>query len=363
MHLHLFDRRTWIFRQTKRAFYYLRKLAALRIVKIAVLAALLILLSPFVLFLILHPKVQPNINYGVTFSNRYATQLGLNWKKTYLEILDDLGAKNLRLAVYWDEVEKQPGVYDFTNIKWQLDEAKKRNLPVILVTGRKVIRYPECYEPAWWGALKSEQAKNNALYEFIRQTIVKLRSYPNIRMWQIENEPFFPFGDCALQIKWNVLKHEIEIVRSLDTRPILTQDSGEGGLWYPTYKLGDYLGISMYRRIWFDFWGLFLRRPIYFQYPLAHWTYKIKADLLRVPYDKMIVTELQGEPWGPKISSQLSTKEKNKTMSRNQFIDTINYAQKAGFKNLYFWGAEWWYFEKQNRDEPYYWDTAKALFN
>ena len=33
--------------------------------------------------------MQKDINYGVTFSNRYAEDLGLDWRETYLAILDD----------------------------------------------------------------------------------------------------------------------------------------------------------------------------------------------------------------------------------------------------------------------------------
>lgn len=61
------------------------------------------------------------------------------------------------------------------------------------------------------------------------------------------------------------------------------------------------------------------------------------------------------------INSQLSQEESDKTMSRVDFISTINYAQKSGFKNLYLWGAEWWYFMKLNGNS-YYWETAKELF-
>lgn len=361
--MRLFDRRRWVFRQTEKALFLCGKLFSLRIVKLFLVAFFIISLSPFILFYFLRPKAQSKLSYGVTFSNKYAVQLGLNWQETYLAILDDLQVKNLRLVAYWDEIEPQRDFYDFGIIKWQLNEARKRGIPVILITGRKVVRYPECYEPAWWEAIAERKERNEELYEFVEKTILELADYENIVMWQIENEPFFPFGECALDISWSELKREIEIVKSLDTRPVLVQDSGEGGLWLPTYLTGDYLAISMYRRIWFDFWGLILGRSVYFQYPLAHWTYKVKGDLLGVPEGKIIVAELQAEPWGPKINSELSRAEKDKTMSRNQFIDTINYAQKTGFKDFYFWGAEWWYFEKEKLNEPFFWNTVKALFN
>lgn len=352
----------WV-RQPETIKYYLKKLLTFRTVKLTLLGLVGLFVGPLVAFFALRPAPADEIHYGVNFSNQYAEQLRLDWHQTYLSILDDLGVKRIRLVAYWDEIEAQRDIYDFSQIKWQLEEAQKRDVEVILVTGRKVLRYPECYEPAWWEALASQTEQEAEVYEFIHRTITELKEYGNIAMWQIENEPFFPFGECAFNIGWQTLKNEIALVHSLDSRPVLTQDSGEGGVWYPTYSLGDYLGISMYRRIWFDFWGLVFGRTIYFQYPLAHWTYKIKANLVHVPMEKIIVTELQAEPWGPRISSDLTVEEKSRTMSRELFIDTLNYAQKSGFTELYFWGAEWWYFEKEVLGEPFYWNTAKAVLN
>lgn len=353
----------WYTTQVRYAWYLIRRLASLRIVKIVIALLLFLVLSPLVVFVWLRPQTPEHINYGITFSNRYAQELGMDWQDTYLKILDDLGVKNLRLTVYWDEVEPERDVYDFEVIRWQLDQAQARNIPVILITGRKVVRWPECFEPQWWEAIGDVSTREAELYEFVKLTVMELQEYDNIVMWQVENEPFWPFGDCAGDIEWDVLQREVAIVRSLDDRPIIIQDSGEGGWWFPSYRSGDYLAISMYRRIWYDFWGLLLGRHVYFQYPLAHWTYKIKAELVGVPPERIIVTELQAEPWGPGINSSLTREEKNKTMSRTQFIDTLNYAQKTGFTDLYLWGAEWWLFEKETQNEPFYWDTAKALFN
>ena len=341
----------------------LKKLWAIKIVRIFLFIILTIFVTPVVFFLYAKPKPQQNINYGVNFSNKYAQELGQDWKDTYIKILDDLKVKNLRLVAYWDDIEKIRNVYDFSDIVWQLQEADKRGVNVIMTIGRKVPRYPECFEPQWWKDTKYEDLRNDELYEYVERAVRILGNHSSIKMWQIENEPFFPFGSC-IAIKKSVVAREVQIVRDLDkTRPILIQDSGEGGLWFPSYKLGDRLGISMYRKIWYDFWGLYFGKFTYFQYPLAHWTYKIKADLVRVPYQKVIVTELQAEPWGPVSNVSLSRDEKEKTMSRYDFISTIDYAQKAGFKDLYFWGAEWWLMEKEKFDNPFYWNTAKALFN
>ena len=348
--------------QMKKAEKLIGKLFSLKAVRVILWVILALITLFLALYFILKPKVQKNINYGVTFSNRYAEQMGLDWKKVYIETLDDLQVKNIRLVAYWDEIEQEKDIYDYSNIKWQLEEAEKRNVNVILALGRKVPRYPECFEPKWWNELPSDNVKEQELLEYVKQTVNELRGFGSIKMWQVENEPFWPFGECDNpEIKKETVSKEIEITRSLDKRPILVQDSGEGGLWKSTYEMGDYLGISMYRKIWYDFWGVFLGRFIYFQYPLAHWTYKIKANIVGVPVDKIIITELQGEPWGPGINSELTQEEKDQTMSKNHFISTIDYAQKSGFKDLYLWGVEWWYFEKQNGN-PFYWDVAKALF-
>ena len=320
-------------------------------------------IAPVIIFFFYRPKVQKDINYGITYSKKYAKQLGLDWQEVYLATLDDLGTENLRLIAYWDDIEVKRDIYDFTDIKWQLDEAEKRDLNVILAIGRKVPRYPECFEPTWWKDLENQKYKDVEVLEFIKVAIQELQGYESIKIWQVENEPFFKFGDCEPEISRELVLKEIEIVRTLDNRPILVQDSGEGGFWFPSFQAGDYLGISMYRKVWYDFWHIFLGNFIYFKYPLAHWTYKIKADMTLVPQEKIIVTELQAEPWGPAINNKLTQNEKDKTMSRHHFMDTISYAQKAGFKDYYFWGVEWWYWEKYFNNNPFFWDTAKALFS
>lgn len=358
----MFKKRSGIQKQFDKAWRLLKKFFSIRVIQILLLVLFILAIGPLVLFYFIRPKVQHNINYGVTFSKKYAEQMGLDWRSSYIQILDDLGAKNLRLVAYWDDSERDKDSYNFDDIKWQLNEAEKRNLNVILTVGRKVPRYPECFEPEWWKEMGDEDLKRAELLEYLKVAVNELKGYNAVKMWQVENEPFWPFGECEKTDK-ETLTQEIKLVRSIDSsRPIIIQDSGEGGLWFETYSFGDYLGISMYRKIWYNFWNIFLGNFIYFQYPLSHWSYKVKATLMGVPMDKIYVTELQAEPWGPGSNHLLDEEEKNKTMSKTDFISTLSYAQKAGFKDLYFWGVEWWLFEKDVHNNPYFWDTAKALF-
>ena len=137
-------------KQFKLATRLFKKLFGLHVVKVILVLILLVLLSPIVIYLIYKPKVQEDMSYGVTFSNRYATDLGLDWKEVYTAMLDELEVQNLRLVVYWDDVEKERDTYDFSDIMWQLDEAEKRDLNIILAIGRKVPRYPECFQPEYF---------------------------------------------------------------------------------------------------------------------------------------------------------------------------------------------------------------------
>ena len=348
-------------RQVIRSKRLLKKLFSINLIKYLLLIFLLLLIAPIILFFVLRPAPSNEIKYGFTFSNKYAEQMELDWKEVYNHAVYEMHPESIRLIAYWDDIEAEKDVYNFDDIKHQLDIAKEQNIDVILSMGRKVPRYPECFEPTWWKETENEDLRDQELFEYLKIATNELKDYDNIKIWQVENEPFWPFGECK-EIKKETVEKEIALVRSIDSRPILVQDSGEGGVWFPTYQMGDYLGISMYRKIWYDFWGVFLGNFIYFKYPLAHWTYKIKANLVKVPMEKIIITELQAEPWGPTISYKLSNEEKDKSMSRNDFMATMSYAQKSGFKDLYLWGVEWWYWEKYYNNNPFYWDTARALF-
>ncbi|HLD51093.1 hypothetical protein A3K34_01785 [candidate division WWE3 bacterium RIFOXYC1_FULL_40_10] len=328
---------------------------------IALVVALSLL--PMLFIVVMFPKPADNITYGVNFSSKYAKEIGLDWKKAYIQILDELKVKKLRVVAYWDEIEPKQGLRDFSDVKWQLEEARKRDAKVILAIGRKVPRFPECHEPKWWSSESEWGTKEDLLLAYISAGVTELKQFDNIEVWQVENEPHFPFGLCD-KVPSDLIQREIKVVRSIDNRPVITQDSGEGGFWVPSYKQADYLGISMYRKVWFDFWGLVSRdRLTYFKYPISHGYYKIKADLLGIPAKNIIITELQGEPWGSKETTKLTTSEKNETMSPKDFTDTLEYSRKSGFSQIYVWGAEWWFWEKEHNNNSFYWETAKHLFD
>ena len=303
---------------------------------------------------------QKKISWGVTFSQQYAKdELGLDWKKTYLAILDDLKIDHIRLSAYWNYNEPLPKEYNFADLDWQINEASQRKVKIILAVGQKLPRWPECHYPKWTINLDDSQ-KGEALLQFINLVVNRYKDQKNITTWQVENEPFLKlFGECPPLDK-NLLNREIELVKKLSDKPIMITDSGELSAWTAAAKTKtNILGTTLYRVVYNKTFG-------YFRWPLPASYYYIKSQIIKFFFKKerVIVAELQAESWHKenKNLSQMTLAEYFQSMSLNQFKSNIKFAQKAGFDEIYLWGAEWWYFMKENKNYHGYWNEAKKLW-
>jgi hypothetical protein len=325
---------------------------------------LFLLISPYILYLAFSPQKNENVSYGLNFSDKYATEMGLDWKEVFNETLEEFPTKKFRIALYWDQVEKDRGNYDFSNIKYQLDKLEKfPESEVILVIGRKVIRYPECHEPHWWRELSSQEEQKAEVLKYVEKTVKELKGYRSIKYYQVENEPFFPFGYCTkLENLGDLVEEEVRLVRSLDPeRKILMQDSGEAGFWNLSAHLGDYLGISIYRKVWFDLFGILTGQSSFpLKYPIGPAYYKIKSHLLGIEFEKIKATEVQAEPWGPVRNDLLTVDDINKTMSPDDFKKIFEFNYSTGFSEFHLWGVEWWYQQKKVHNNDFYWEYAKS---
>ncbi|KKQ29215.1 MAG: hypothetical protein US45_C0062G0003 [Candidatus Nomurabacteria bacterium GW2011_GWA1_37_20] len=301
---------------------------------------ILIILAIFISALILSVPRKQNLKYGVTFSQKFSTELvGDDWRKNYLAILDDLKIKNLRLVAYWDILEPNENKFNFEDLDWQISEAEKRGAKIILAMGLKVPRWPECHIPEW---VKGEGIAGRLIkYEEI--LINRYKNNKNIWAWQVENEPYFPFGDCKI-VPPAILNSEIKQVKSLDARPIILTDAGEIGFAWPYLAVkSDIFGTTLYRYVS----NRFLGNIRYSLIPAAY--FRLKAGWAKLWGKEMIISELQAEPWN------------NGAMNPEIFNEIINYAERSGFPKAYLWGAEWWYFmrEKQNKHEM--WEAVKKI--
>lgn len=322
---------------------------------------LLILLSIFLIFFFYFfvgsaPRTE-KIIWGVTFSQKYAGDLGLEWKNVYLAILDDLKVRNLRLISYWDLIEPEEGNYDFEDLDWQIEKAEERGANIALVIGMRVPRWPECHIPGWAKDLNKSQQQQEIL-ELLKEIVSRYKDSSAISYWQLENEPFFPFGTCP----WSdlrFLKKEKDYVKSLDSlkREIMITESGEWSPWVLAGFYGDIVGTTMYQKVYF------YQLKSYVDYPLPPVFYWRKAQIVKKLFNKEVICiELQAEPWGPKATNDLSIEEQEKTMNLEQFRYNIEFAKKTGLKEFSLWGVEWWYWMKEKQNRPEIWEESKNLF-
>ncbi len=303
-----------------------------------------------------------SITWGVNFSQAQAESLRLDWKTTYLALLSDLGAKHVKLHIQWSNVEPVSGLYDFSDTDWQVQQAAEHGADVIYILGMKSGRWPECHAPAWTGGLEKEKVQD-ALLAYTKATVERYKGNPAIKYWQVENEPFFVFGNCP---DWyytdrDVVRKEVELVKALDpSREVIISDSGEGSLWFTAAQLGDIVGTTMYRQSWISLpneTGFSLR------YHLSPAYYYWKALLIHQLFGKKVLCiELQAEPWAQAPFHLVPLAEQEKTMNVDIFKDNVQFAKQTGLDTFYFWGAEWWYWLTSTQNQPDIWNAAKAVF-
>ncbi|MBI4450029.1 beta-galactosidase [Candidatus Uhrbacteria bacterium] len=303
------------------------------------------------------PVVQHEPVWGVQYSKIHAEWIGIDWKQAYAALLDDVGVRRVRLGAYWPEIEPAEGVREFAHLDWLMNEAAARGAAVVLAVGRRLPRWPECHVPDWARALP-EKTQRERIVALMRDVVERYRSHPALAMWQVENEPFLTlFGECPAMDDAQFIR-ERDLVRSLDpSHPILITDSGELSTWMRTAPAGDFLGTTMYRVVWnrlVGYWSYDLVIPPAF--------YRLKAWLAGKPADRMIVAELQAEPWIPSgdvFSTSLD--EQRRSMDATRLGRHAAFARATGFREVYLWGAEYWYWLKTARNDASMWEAAQEI--
>lgn len=327
-----------------------------KVIKYILFFIFIIVILVFTYFFIGKSSPSKDVKWGIAFSSKHAEQLGLDWKEVYSAALEDLNVKNIRVITHWDWLEPEKDEYDFSKVDWQIKEAKENNAKVILNIGMKTARWPECHLPGWAkGKPKKEQQEE--VRELVKKIVSRYKNEGTIKAWQVENEPFFVFGDCPWYER-KFLEEEIALVKEIDQkdRPIIISESGEWSFWTKSARLGDKVGTTLYKKVWFS------EYERYYTSPLTPIFYKRRADLIKKFFGKdVICIELQAEPWGPKLLYDLPIEEQKKTMDLKKFEKMVNFAEKTKLEEFYFWGVEWWYWMKEKKDNPQIWNKAKEI--
>lgn len=306
------------------------------------------------------PSIPSTYEYGVTYSAKYARELSLDPKDTLKNIVDELNLKKIRLVAYWDEIESQKNVYDFSDLDWQMNFAEENNLEIVLAIGKRVPRYPECHVPEW---AKSESIENqqNRLLDYIGKVVSRYKNYESLKIWQVENEPFLTVyvpEFCGSELDVNFFDKEIELVRRLDPdRKILTTDSGNLGKWLGAYKRGDIFGSTFYIYLTDSNLG---QIKSFLNYNI----YKFKRFISEIFYGKKEVwlAEVSLEPWLTKPIREYDIEETFEYMNIERIDEILDKSAKTNFEEIYLWGAEWWYYLKL-MGYPDIWNHLKNKIN
>lgn len=323
------------------------------------LGLILVIIVAILVFLFVGwPTKTKDVTYGMTFSRPYAEELGLDPDATLRTALDDVGIRRFRIAAYWKLLEPIEGQWDFSDLDKDIAAIGEREGKVVLALGEKLPRWPECWGPDWYKGLPRNDQRAKTL-RYIETVVERYRDNPTVAAWQVENEPHFRYGDCPAP-DYLFIRQETEFVRSLDpTRLIQTTDSGELSSWLTLGVFVDKLGISVYRVV---------RNPILGDTNLHYWflppyVYKRKALLAR-PFGvkDVYVSEFQMEPWSNKSLDQTPLEDQLSSIDVKQMQANFHFAERMGFKEIDFWGIEWWVWMKEKKNHPEFIEEAKRFW-
>ncbi|PIX62616.1 hypothetical protein CO057_02605 [Candidatus Uhrbacteria bacterium CG_4_9_14_0_2_um_filter_41_50] len=319
----------------------------------AALIIMLALISVFALFIFR----SHNLEYGATFSPKYAQYLGLDWQTVFKDSVSDLEIHKYRIPVYWSDIEYADDQYDFERLDWIMNYAEENNLLITLAIGVKVPRWPECYAPSWADSFTDYNFDKSAI-DFLAVIVNRYKDYESLERWQVENEPYFPFGECRAPSPERILS-EITVVNNLDgNHPIQQTTSGEQSFWALQTSDTDVLGVSLYREAWSYATGEFV-------FPFSPMFYSVQRVLAEMFVDKVIISELQAEPWLSSTTFENTTESIDDYYNRfsaEDLVTNIRFAKRTGAREVYFWGIEWWYYLK-DRGDTRLWEAGSQIIN
>ncbi len=297
---------------------------------------------------------------GASFIPDYATKLGVDPKETMDAMINDLGIKQLRLVGYWDKLEPQPGVYDFSELDWQFEKANAANVKVSLALGLRQPRWPECHMPNW---AKDEPMDvwSIQLKAFMKQVINRYQDNPALESYQLENEFFLTvFGICP-DFSRERLVDEYNFVKSLDaSHPVIISRSNNA-IGFPIGQpQPDVFAVSVYKRVW----DITITKR-YVEYPFPAWFYGFLGGMGKILTGKdLVIHELQAEPWPPNGQEIVDTPldEQSKSMNAQRLDDRFEYGKATGLRSIDLWGAEYWYYRKEVLNDPSVWNVAKEQY-
>ncbi|HYH74729.1 MAG TPA: beta-galactosidase [Candidatus Saccharimonadales bacterium] len=301
---------------------------------------------------------------GASFIPAYAESLGVDPEETMDALINDVGIRHFRLVSYWNQAEPQQGTYDFSQLDWQFRKAEQADAKITLSLGLRQPRWPECHMPDW--ARQQDPAVwQQHLEAYMGKVVERYKDSPALDSYQVENEFFLKgFGNCE-EIPGSMdrerLVREYKLVKALDPDHKVIINRSNNALGWPVGEpTPDEYGISIYKRVW-D--AQLTKR--YLEYPFPAWYYGFVAGWQKLMTGQdMMIHELQAESWGPrgKHLNEISVTEADKSFSAERFAHRVEFGKATGMREMYLWGAEYWYSRMVVQDDPSLWNVAKDTF-
>lgn len=309
----------------------------------------------------IHGEQSRPLRMGASFIPDYAESLGLDPQET-MDALTGIGVRNFRLVSYWSDMEQTPGRYDFSQLDWQFRKAEAAHAKIILTLGLRQPRWPECHYPSWVDISQPTAKWQPRLEAFMGKVIARYKNSPSLEQYQLENEYFLKgFGNCT-DFSRQRLVSEYNLVKKADPGHPVVVGRSNNSLGFPTGQpQPDEFSISVYKRVWDAGWT-----HRYLEYPQPAWFYGFLAGTQKIFLHKdMMIGELQAEAWPPRgrTIQNTSLAEQNKSLDVKRLKDRFQYGRATGMRQIYLWGAEYWYYRKVKLHDPSLWNVARTEFN
>ncbi|MHB8576297.1 MAG: beta-galactosidase, partial [Dehalococcoidia bacterium] len=315
---------------------------------------------------------QPEL--GISFSCRQARYLGEDCTTVYRALLD-AGVHHVRLSLYWSDIERRPGEFDFTETDALLHDASAYGADVLLSLGIKAQRFPEVYVPDWLfdasrapeGAVLDQlPGVRDAALRFDAAAIDHFGGQRAIIGWQVENEPFIKNFDKihGWTVSPRMTAAEVALVHSRDParRPVVVTHSSwtvYDQSWKRALALGDILGQNVFtKKAWIRDWWYF------FPYQMGPFVPNLPGQAAAAGRagKQLWITELQAEPEERHALTELRPAEV-KSISPRLLRENVALARRSGASRVYLWGAEWWYATRGEGSGNDLWAAAIKLLS
>lgn len=318
--------------------------------------------------------MKPCQRIGTTFSPLQCSYMGLDYKEAF-KYIASLGLDVIRLGSYWNEIERVENQYDFTSLDWLLNESQKHSIKVVLTVGMKAPRWPEYHFPDWLKErydttrqdlpLDSNPAIADKTLKFVQAVIEHTKSAPNIKYWQVENEPLTKLEVAAGRfLSRDFIEKEVNLTRALarpEQKILLTNaitlpsadPEHDDRAFHGSMALGDAVGVNVYTKVAIG--------PDYYLQPEAAYWQKLQEWQTQLQHagKEHWIAEAQAEPWEYQKLVAMDKAEYPST-SPKAASDLVRQLGQMGFGTVMLWGCEYWYWQKKNGSDRW-WKAVQQL--